>query len=276
MSQKRIETVCRLGCLTFVASQDSGTTNPSYKLYAATGKTRLCIKETTETRQLTVMGTHVGSVFAMSRPSGSDYNARIIGQNVVDKEGWFHFAQAHFGSAPQPLAGDSIDTTFTSIISGDTLWPEEEPRRSCNIGQASKQATDWTLSDLITSSTAVEKGYRFTPRNYEYACPVSIATHAQRMIYLGNGYLDLATQHCKAGDEIFLLMGADMPFLLRPRGDGTYTNLSEAYVHGIMDGEWLVYLRQQADPTWKGGDSSWLQDLGNPPWPFPTQEVTLV
>lgn len=41
----------------------------------------------------------------------------------------------------------------------------------------------------------------------------------------------------KVGDEIWLLAGAKTPFVLRPRQDGTYELIGEAYVDGLMFGE---------------------------------------
>ncbi|KAF5723294.1 het-domain-containing protein [Fusarium mundagurra] len=43
----------------------------------------------------------------------------------------------------------------------------------------------------------------------------------------------------RAGDEVWILEGCRVPCLLRPRGDGGYSLVGEAYVHGIMHGEAL-------------------------------------
>jgi Heterokaryon incompatibility protein (HET) len=54
-----------------------------------------------------------------------------------------------------------------------------------------------------------------------------------------SGYLGLASEGVKAGDSVTLLMGGDVPFLLRRRSrKPTHFRLvGEAYVHGIMYGE---------------------------------------
>lgn len=41
----------------------------------------------------------------------------------------------------------------------------------------------------------------------------------------------------KIGDVVWLLAGAKTPFVLRPRQDGTYELIGEAYVDGMMFGE---------------------------------------
>jgi hypothetical protein len=44
----------------------------------------------------------------------------------------------------------------------------------------------------------------------------------------------------KAGDQICVLLGGDVPFVLRPDKDRrTCSLISEAYVHGFMQGEAL-------------------------------------
>jgi hypothetical protein len=50
----------------------------------------------------------------------------------------------------------------------------------------------------------------------------------------------------KGGDEVFVLLGSRMPYVLHPMGDigveglgetKLYTIVGEGYIHGIMDGE---------------------------------------
>ena len=44
-----------------------------------------------------------------------------------------------------------------------------------------------------------------------------------------------------AGDCVCVLFGGDTPFVLRPKDNGEWEFIAEAYVHGIMDGEALVH-----------------------------------
>jgi hypothetical protein len=41
----------------------------------------------------------------------------------------------------------------------------------------------------------------------------------------------------RCGDEVWLLGGAKVPYILRPLGDSEYELVGEAYIHGIMQGE---------------------------------------
>lgn len=67
----------------------------------------------------------------------------------------------------------------------------------------------------------------------------------RRYFNTNNGYMCLG-HGAQEGDEVFVLLGGRMPYILRPLGnievDGLgetilYTIVAEAYVHGIMDGE---------------------------------------
>lgn len=50
------------------------------------------------------------------------------------------------------------------------------------------------------------------------------------------GYIGIAPRGTRDGDLVFVVMGADVPFILRPYDDG-YELIGEAYVQGIMEGE---------------------------------------
>jgi hypothetical protein len=47
----------------------------------------------------------------------------------------------------------------------------------------------------------------------------------------------LAREDAQPGDVVFVAMGAETPYLLRPRGSGKYQLIGDCYVHGFMDGQ---------------------------------------
>ncbi|KAK4985167.1 hypothetical protein LTR66_008260 [Elasticomyces elasticus] len=53
-------------------------------------------------------------------------------------------------------------------------------------------------------------------------------------LYLGNGPKSVA-----AGDEVWILAGGNVPYILRQKDNGNYELIGECYVHGIMHGEVL-------------------------------------
>jgi len=53
------------------------------------------------------------------------------------------------------------------------------------------------------------------------------------------GYVGLAPDHTEVGDMIVIFLGGKFPYVVRGNGDGTYRFIGEAYIHGIMYGEFM-------------------------------------
>lgn len=53
----------------------------------------------------------------------------------------------------------------------------------------------------------------------------------------------LVREDAKRGDAVFVAMGAETPYLLRPGDNGTYQFVGHCYVHGFMDGQALEWMR---------------------------------
>ncbi len=64
---------------------------------------------------------------------------------------------------------------------------------------------------------------------------VSCSMHRSFLVTT-KGYLGLGSRDTRPSDLICVLRGGTVPFILRPRGGDYYGMVSEAYVHGIMDG----------------------------------------
>jgi hypothetical protein len=58
------------------------------------------------------------------------------------------------------------------------------------------------------------------------------------MVVSRKGYLGLIPFETERDDLVCVLLGGEMPFILRPEGS-YYTLVGECYVHGIMDEEVL-------------------------------------
>lgn len=59
----------------------------------------------------------------------------------------------------------------------------------------------------------------------------------RRPFRTAKGYIGLGPLRICEGDSIWILPGADVPFVFRPTGHGSFTVIGEAYVHGVMSGE---------------------------------------
>lgn len=78
-----------------------------------------------------------------------------------------------------------------------------------------------------------------TPEMYLYTMSPNYPT---RMFMTEQGYIGLGPASARTGDIICIFCGAKAPHILRPRSQdrgGGYQVVGEAYVHGIMDGEYL-------------------------------------
>ncbi|KAH7127783.1 heterokaryon incompatibility protein-domain-containing protein [Dactylonectria estremocensis] len=66
-------------------------------------------------------------------------------------------------------------------------------------------------------------------------------TYMARPVLSEQGFVGVGPSNMEAGDVIVLVFGGSTPFVLRPRTDnqGGYLLVGEAYIYGIMDGEFL-------------------------------------
>jgi hypothetical protein len=53
------------------------------------------------------------------------------------------------------------------------------------------------------------------------------------------GYIGLGRAECRPRDIIYSLAGSELPFVLREAEHGRYQVIGDAYVHGIMYGEFV-------------------------------------
>ncbi|EPE33887.1 hypothetical protein GLAREA_06900 [Glarea lozoyensis ATCC 20868] len=77
---------------------------------------------------------------------------------------------------------------------------------------------DWTNFHKVLSKTAVVRKIRV-------------------FFMTKKGYMGLGYDTVKEGDIVAVVMGGEVPLVLRPAGDGLFLLIGECYVHGIMDGE---------------------------------------
>jgi len=59
------------------------------------------------------------------------------------------------------------------------------------------------------------------------------------------GYLALVPRKATPGKSVCVLRGGNVPFILNRRQDGYFELVGEAYVHGVMDGEFVRDARKE-------------------------------
>ncbi|KAK5108432.1 hypothetical protein LTR62_008319 [Meristemomyces frigidus] len=70
-------------------------------------------------------------------------------------------------------------------------------------------------------------------------------TRGRVMMATATGFLGLAPHGTREGDVVFIIRGADIPYVLRHAQDDAYVLIGETYMQGIMDGEALGMSIQQ-------------------------------
>lgn len=103
-------------------------------------------------------------------------------------------------------------------------------------------------------------------------------TTRKRMFKTETGYMGIAHRSVEIGDKVYVLMGGEMPFILRPFGGNYFGFGSESYVHGIMDGEMLAVARVNREDL-KSVDTinlAWIDNLGDERWLFAAEKLILV
>lgn len=95
-------------------------------------------------------------------------------------------------------------------------------------------------------STLMSQVCRGLPGTHEYAI-------GRRFIITEKGYMGLAPPECQAGDDLVVLFGGDVPFVLRRRTGNVeeFELVGEAHVQGIMDGEVIQLLEAGDLENWK-------------------------
>ncbi|KAH7361169.1 heterokaryon incompatibility protein-domain-containing protein [Pyrenochaeta sp. MPI-SDFR-AT-0127] len=70
-----------------------------------------------------------------------------------------------------------------------------------------------------------------------YRGRIAVSCSTRSFVRSENAHMGLAPCSVKPEDEIWILQGAKIPFVLRRHHDDSYMLIGEAYIHGIMNGE---------------------------------------
>ncbi|KAH8658186.1 heterokaryon incompatibility protein-domain-containing protein [Xylariales sp. PMI_506] len=81
---------------------------------------------------------------------------------------------------------------------------------------------------------------------HEYFTHVETNSFQRKLFILDAGYLGLGLETMQVGDEVYVLAGADVPFIIRRDGPDRYRLIGEAYVHGMMHGEAIAEQSRQS------------------------------
>jgi len=109
----------------------------------------------------------------------------------------------------------------------DSAHAEEFMRSMSRIADIAARDTSFTGSE----------GYVGLEGMLEWRRENNIAFGRRRLFRTSTELLGLGPMDMVIGDEVWILAGAKMPFVLRSLENGRYRLLGQAYVHGVMHGE---------------------------------------
>ena len=96
------------------------------------------------------------------------------------------------------------------------------------------------LSAILQPGTKQVPDY--SPRTHTARLVGYVAVYCTRRSFVTTceGYMGLAPRNAQPGDQVCVLLGCDVPMLLRPAANSQYEVVGSCYVHGLMDGEALL------------------------------------
>jgi hypothetical protein len=75
---------------------------------------------------------------------------------------------------------------------------------------------------------------------------IDVTVSKRQFIITRHGLMGMASGGVQQGDLVTVLLGADMPYVLRPpREAGSWKLIGESYVHGMMNGEALTRIKKE-------------------------------
>lgn len=240
-------------------------------IYQASGRTKAFIKENESDFQLTVRGIYVGTIIDRTDPPGNITNNVAIGPKVLDGGQWHAFVRTCAEDGLYPQTGEPIDlayhrTRIWDILPGEGLDRHKRTSAPLQIPQPGPISYNYANDAMLhgAKDDIATSIIRFTTRKRLFKTESSL---------IGIGHRSL-----EVGDKIYVLMGADMPVILKPLGGNYFGFGGESYVHGVMDGEMLdKAVTKQSEPRARSAsDFIWTSSLGDRNLTFITEELVLV
>jgi hypothetical protein len=210
--------------------------------YIATGHTSTDADFSQDSRILTVTGCSLGTIDVLGE-AFTDYvrELRLTEPMTVTIQRWLQLAL--YGNSPSAIeyppdvVEARINAFWRTLICNRAELPyviEEKSYRSMfDVARGALAVPE----DLFPTSAMSDQ-----EKLQSYVAPLVSSLDnrmaGRRFFSSGDelGKMGMGPEHIKLGDQICLLMGCDIPIILRSEGDH-FVLVGEAYVHGFMQGE---------------------------------------
>ena len=143
----------------------------------------------------------------------------------------------------QRLSSLIPDTSITSGGAARAVWrtavADQEVRRGIGKPRLSEEKVRFVHESLKDIDVNLLDAQRFTCAGLgDYCEQLRVIAQGRRLLLASGIYLGLGPRETEPGDLVFIILGADTPYILRRSGqDQTLQLVGEAYIHGVMDGE---------------------------------------
>ncbi|KUJ23875.1 HET-domain-containing protein [Mollisia scopiformis] len=152
--------------------------------------------------------------------------------------------------------GDEFTQRWQSYMEDNAAWeslllPGEITPLQERLAEANSAARETQTSQLIVLNEDEDFGPN-TPTELlangqnlpweigleaDYMYRKKVCQKMRKLVIISPGGLGLAPDSVAIDDEVWIIAGSQVPFILRPVGENRYKLVGEAYVHGVMHGE---------------------------------------
>jgi hypothetical protein len=128
------------------------------------------------------------------------------------------------------FTGETLMEAFNHTIMTDIGWQQNE---SGSELFSRGVAMDWDIVEQDRNElTASERQIQS-----EMLINMKERTFGRRFFETSRGFIGLGPAAAQVGDQVYLLLGGQVLYVLRDHGDGHSEFIGECYVHGMMDGQ---------------------------------------
>jgi hypothetical protein len=148
-------------------------------------------------------------------------------------EWWKHVQSLPPGTAPYSATRDHEEAFWRTLVTDNDFDLRGPPDSGDFLGRfrAWMRSND---SSNDSSNNSKEEYWRPYNNQAVWCCIKRSFLTTER------GYMGLGPSRTQAGDLVCILKGALVPFVVRIAQNDSFTFLGEAYVHGIMNGEFVL------------------------------------
>ncbi|KAJ9635416.1 hypothetical protein H2199_008419 [Coniosporium tulheliwenetii] len=151
---------------------------------------------------------------------------------VVTRETFHDFILQWFITCATILRDEELNPTLEAWAADNACLPTEDTLQGYAARARAVRDSLYLSSEDLDSLAKVERN-RAT-----FAEAISRSALHRRLFVTEYGRLGLGPQSMQPSDQVWLICGARMLFVLRPTSDeGCFTLVGETYVHGCMNGE---------------------------------------